>query len=166
MRHDFTAAALGGYVNSTYRSLRYGEAGLAVGARLDADKSVPYALQASFALESRIRPFNKYLEWELEHHRLGGEAWSGERLVPLLRRGARWRRGGAARALFRDMERAARAGGFGDAIDEWVPDVAWLRGEAEYRPSVRPTAAVVRPKMTIVRLLIHSAISSGFPIPE
>ncbi len=36
------------------------------------------------------------------------------------------------RALVRDVERVARKLGFDDAIDEWQPDVAWLRGEAAY----------------------------------
>lgn len=35
-------------------------------------------------------------------------------------------------ALFRDVERVARSAGLSDVIDAWEPDVAWLRGEAEY----------------------------------
>jgi hypothetical protein len=36
---------------------------------------------------------------------------------------------GAQQALFRDAERLAREHGFGEVIDGWEPDVAWLRGE-------------------------------------
>ena len=50
-RDDVARSALGGFVNATFRSLRYG-------ARLDATESVPYALQAIFAFAGRVRPFN------------------------------------------------------------------------------------------------------------
>ena len=67
--------ALDAYINQTYRSLRYGT-------RLDAVEAVPYALRTIFALEDRVRPYNKYLEWELKHHPLAD--WSADELLPLL----------------------------------------------------------------------------------
>jgi len=115
--------ALDGYINQAYRSLRYGT-------RLDAAEAVPYALRTIFALEDRVRPYNKYLEWELRHHAL--EGWPADELLPLLDRLLT----GDAEAqheLFRRIEGAARREGFGDVVDGWEPDVAWLRGEGGYR---------------------------------
>src|SRR5206468_9475592 len=57
--------ALDGYINQTYRSLRYGT-------RLDAVEAIPHALRTIFALGDRVRPYNKYLAWELRHHPLDG----------------------------------------------------------------------------------------------
>jgi hypothetical protein len=127
---ELAAEALDAYVNSTHRSLRNRERGLERAARLDAAESVPPLLTAIFAFERRVRPFNKYLEWELLEHPLGEPAW--EALLPRLDRIAA---GGAdeQRALFRDVERVSREHGHGEVIDGWEPDVAWLRGEAEYR---------------------------------
>ena len=115
--------ALDGYINQTYRSLRYGT-------RLDAAEAIPYALRTIFALEDRVRPYNKYLEWELRHHPL--EGWKADELLPLLDRVLT---GDAEkqRELFRRIEEAARRDGFGDVVDGWEPDVAWLRGEGGYR---------------------------------
>ena len=96
----------------------------------DAAESIPYALGAIFALAGRVRPYNKYLDWELRHHPLPG--WVGETLLPLIA-GVLDRDLAAQRELFRLVERDARAHGFDDAIDEWEPDVPWLRGETEYR---------------------------------
>ena len=115
--------ALDGNINQTYRSLRYGT-------RLDAAEAIPYALRTIFALEDRVRPYNKYLEWELRHHPL--EGWKADELLPLLDRVLT---GDAEtqRELFRRIEEAARRDGFGDVVDGWEPDVAWLRGEGGYR---------------------------------
>jgi hypothetical protein len=126
-RDEVIHDALGGFVNATYRSLRYGT-------RLDATESIPYALRAIFALAGRVRPFNKYLDWELRNHPLPG--WQAETLLPLIA-GVLDRDQASQRELFRLIESDARAHGAGGAIDEWEPDVPWLRGDGDYRPSGR-----------------------------
>lgn len=113
--------ALDAYVNFTYRSLRYREVG-AAGARLDAAESVPPLLTALFALEHRIRPFNKYVAAALP------DGFPLARLLAVLDGDA-----DEQHALFRDVERVARKAGFDDVLDAWEPDLAWLRGEGEYR---------------------------------
>jgi predicted nucleotidyltransferase len=131
-RDGLARAAVDGYVNATFRSLRNGLLGLEAAARLDAAESVPHLLTAIFALEGRVRPFNKYLAWELRERPLVEQAWSAERLLPRLARVL----DGAIEdqhALFRDLERVAREHGLADVIDGWQPDVAWLRGDAPFR---------------------------------
>ncbi len=122
-RDSVVREALDGCINQTYRSLRYGT-------RLDAVEAVPHALRTIFALSDRVRPYNKYLEWELRNHPV--EGWDADLLLPLLDRVLI---GGPAaqRELFRRIEAVARSEGFGDVVDSWEPDVEWLRGEGEYR---------------------------------
>lgn len=115
--------ALDGCINQMYRSLRYGT-------RLDAVEAVPYALRTIFALENRVRPYNKYLEWELRHHPLAD--WGADVLLPLLDR-VLTGEPAAQHELFNRLEPLARREGFGDVVDGWEPDVPWLRGEGEYR---------------------------------
>jgi hypothetical protein len=115
--------ALDGYINQMHRSLRYGTT-------LDAIESIPYALRTIFALEDRVRPYNKYLDWELRHHPLAD--WGADELLPLLDR-VLTGEPGAQHDLFNRIEPLARREGFGDVVDGWEPDVAWLRGEGEYR---------------------------------
>jgi Nucleotidyltransferase domain len=122
-RDSVVREALDGYINQAYRSLRYGT-------RLDAGEAIPYALRTIFALEDRVRPYNKYLEWELRHHPL--EGWSADEILPLLDR-VLTGEPQAQRDLFNLIEPAARAAGFGEVIDAWEPDVDWLRGRAAYR---------------------------------
>ena len=123
-RDSVVRDALDAYINQTYRSLRYGT-------RLDAVEAIPYALRTIFALENRVRPYNKYLEWELRHHPLDG--WTADDLLPLLDRVLTGERK-AQHELFELIEEPARREGFGDVVDGWEPDVDWLRGQGDYRP--------------------------------
>lgn len=124
--------ALDDYINATYRSLRYRMVGAEEGARLDAAESLPPLLTAAFAFDDRVRPFNKYLAAELRARPLSDRAWAADtflpRLMAVLAGDVE-----AQRALFRDVDRVAREQGFADAVDVWQPDIAWLRGEADYR---------------------------------
>ena len=122
-RAEVIRDALDGYINLTYRSLRYGT-------RYDALEAIPYALRTIFALGGRIRPFNKYLEWELRNHPL--EGWDADELLPLVERIANGDEE-AQHTLFRLIDAAARAQGYGEVVVSWAPDVPWLRGEAGYR---------------------------------
>jgi hypothetical protein len=125
------ADAIDAFINSTWRSLRNRGRGLERAASLDASESIPYLLTAVFALEGRVRPWNKYLEWELREHPLAEPEWAADSFLGRLDRLPT--AATEQHAAFGDLERVARRRGFGDVIDGWEPDVAWLRGEAEYR---------------------------------
>lgn len=128
--------SLDSYVNSTHRSARNRMVGLETAARLDAAESIGPFLTSIFTLEGRVRPFNKHLAWELRERPLGDEAWSADRLLPRLERILDGRLADQ-QALFREVERVVRAAGLVDVIDGWEPDVAWLRGDAEYHATPR-----------------------------
>jgi len=73
------AGALDAYVNSTYRSLKAERLGEVLGARLDAADAASHLLDALFALRGRVRPWSKYLRWELEVEPLGeGAGWRAD----------------------------------------------------------------------------------------
>src|SRR5205823_12593929 len=93
-------------------------------------EAIPYAVRTLFALGDRVRPYNKYLEWELRHHPLDG--WAADELLPLIDRVLAGEPT-AQHELFNRIEPQARRAGFGDVIDSWEPDVAWLRGSGGYR---------------------------------
>lgn len=114
---------LDGYINSYYRSAKNARTGLELAALLDAQQSIPHYLDFVFAAHGRIRPYNKWLEWELREHPLP-VALDLDRLERITRTGDL----DDQRALFRDTEVLARRLGHGATIDGWEPDVAWLRG--------------------------------------
>jgi predicted nucleotidyltransferase len=121
------ADALDAYINQYYRSAKNVRDGDLLAGRLDALESVPYALTALFALNERVRPYNKYLRWELEQYPLPGDEWSATRLLPLLE-GVAEGDVTAQRLLFRQIEALARDRGHGAVIDGWAADLVLLRG--------------------------------------
>jgi hypothetical protein len=118
-------ASLDAYVNSLDRSLQSARLGLDLESRLDAAESVSHLLDTLFALEGRVRPYNKYLAWELETHPLAD--WSASELRAAL---PRVLDGDvvAQHLLFREVELRARRRGLGDVVDAWGADVAGFRG--------------------------------------
>jgi hypothetical protein len=121
------AEPLDAYINYYYRSLKSARGGRELEARFDAAESVAPFLEFLFAVHGRVRPFNKWLRWELENHPLE-QPWTAEELLPRLVRILDGRLDEQPR-LFRDAERLARARGHGDVVDGWEPDVPWLRGD-------------------------------------
>jgi hypothetical protein len=127
---DPAAAAepLDGYVNMLYRSLKNARLGLGLASLLDAQESIPWFLEFLFTVNGRLRPYNKWLEWELEQHPLPppGDSLFLARIERIARTGDV----AEQQLLFRDTEALARAHGLGAVIDSWEPDVQWLRGDA------------------------------------
>lgn len=62
--------ALGGYFNSLHRSLKNIRDGNHLAGQLDAIETISRILTFIFAIEGRVRPFNKFLVWELTNYPL------------------------------------------------------------------------------------------------
>jgi hypothetical protein len=123
------AEHLDDYVNWLYRSLKNADVGLDEGARLDAAESTSSLLDFLFAVNGRVRPFNRQLRWELEVHPLPGKEWSSAALLPRIVEILDTASIEVQRKMFRDVESLARSHRLGDVVDSWEPDVVWLRGE-------------------------------------
>jgi hypothetical protein len=121
---EIAVESLDEYINTLFRSLRNLEAGRELEGRLDAAETIPPILKTLFAFEGRVRPFNKWLRYDLEREPLaiGGLL---EHVDQIRQDGDR----GHQRRVFREVERLARAAGHGAVVDGWEPNVAWLRGE-------------------------------------
>lgn len=73
---------LDGWLNYAYRALKNDRDGCPLERRLDAAESMPWLLDIIFTLEGRVRPYHKYLPWELRHHPLAN--WRADELLALL----------------------------------------------------------------------------------
>ena len=123
-------AALDAFCNGVYRSLKNDRDGDPCAARLDAaELAVPGFLSYVFACEQRVRPFNRYLRWELRHHPLSRPEWAAERLLPLLEETLTAASPAPGlRAMFNGLEPHARAAGHGPVLDGWGEDLLLMRG--------------------------------------
>lgn len=119
------SAALKTYIYALARSLRNHEAGRSLEGRLESMESLSALLTAAFAIEGRVRPFNKWLRHELVNRPL-----AIRHLPDLVERIALHATPSDQRQLFRAMEGLARDAGYGDDFDEWQPDLRWLRGSS------------------------------------
>jgi hypothetical protein len=79
----------------------------------------------AFALEGRVRPFNKWLLKELERRLLG---WPN--LAALVETVVSDPSPSTQRMVFNESEPRVRAAGLSEVVDSWEPDVSWLRGTA------------------------------------
>ncbi|MEV4622188.1 nucleotidyltransferase domain-containing protein [Asanoa sp. NPDC049573] len=118
----FVREQLDGYINFVYRAAKSRRDGHDDLARLDETEAGPWLLWTLFALHGRVRPYNKYLRWELSRYPLPAP-WTAERLIAE-----------PASAWFTDIERLARARGFGDVIDGWE-DLGMLRSRSSPGPA-------------------------------
>jgi hypothetical protein len=121
---------LDGYVNFAYRALKNHRDGRLLEARLDAAESVSWLLHVVFTLAGRLRPYNKYLPWELRTHPLGVPEWSAEAFLPELGRTLAGDPD-AVRRTFAAVDREVRAWDAahgttvcGDLVDAWGDELA------------------------------------------
>jgi hypothetical protein len=129
--------SLDGAINSLYRALRSVENGRDLAARLDAVEAIEPMLAAAFALEGRVRPFNKWLRYELEAEPL--ERAEAAAVVTAAERLLDRATPSVIRSAYARLEAAARATGHDAIVDGWEPDLAWLRGDEPYRQGASPS---------------------------
>ena len=76
--------ALDGYLNMLHRSLKNHRDGNLFASRFDASESLQWLLTFLFAIEGRIRPYNKLLQWELERYPIRKFPMGSEKLLKKL----------------------------------------------------------------------------------
>ncbi|MFG2043855.1 hypothetical protein [Dactylosporangium sp. NPDC048998] len=83
---------------------------------------MPWLLETVFALHGRLRPYNKYLQWELDNFPLP-DSWNTA-LAPA-------RVVARSLALFPAVEALVRRHGHADVLDAWGSDIELIRSFAE-----------------------------------
>jgi predicted nucleotidyltransferase len=116
---------LGSLINLSYRALKSARDDRTLEARLDASEAIPMFLEAVFALNGLVRPYNKFLPWALRHHPLPD--WPADDLLAVI---GQWSQGDATMikyGLARVHEAAVRFDEaqqqtvLRDVFDHWSP---------------------------------------------
>ena len=116
---------LGEYITHVYRSMKSYEAGDNVASALDAAESVKYLLTTLFALGNRVRPYNKYVFWELSHYPLVELPWNVEECMDILK-AILQNDMQAQQKIYAVVENLARQKGFGYKYDAWGEKLKYI----------------------------------------
>lgn len=129
----FIAGSLDAYINFLYRSLKCIRDGDIEAARLEAAFSIPGFLNVIFAIHNgRLRPYYKYLKWELENFPLTNYPMKAEEIVDNLMKildNADYK---AQQKFLNTTEIVLRKEGFGKVFESWGEDFPWMKN---FRPS-------------------------------
>jgi hypothetical protein len=125
----FIHASLDHALNQAYRGLKCLRDGDPAASRLEAVEGINPFLDALFALHGgRLRPYFKYLSWELEAFGLDQLPFDGsallERLMAVLGPGG----AAALSGLLAAVQDPFRAAGHGGAFDGWGEKLTWILG--------------------------------------
>lgn len=126
-QRDFINSSLDSYINSLFRSLKCIKNNNNSGARLEAAKSIYPLLDAIFALELRPRPFDSYLEKELEKYPLKKLPWKAKEFfekVLLILSSADI---ATQQKILKTVEKLFRKEGYNKVFDDWGKDLDWMK---------------------------------------
>jgi len=111
--------SLGAYINEVYRSAKYWRDGKEVAAYLDGTESLPFLMTALYALENRLRPYNKYFEWELKNYPLKLLPWKAEEFIADYLHISKTGDWNTQAKIFKEIKKLFIEKGYKDIFDEW-----------------------------------------------
>lgn len=121
-------AALDRFVNQLYRACKCRRDGDALASRLEAAQAPEAFLDALFALDGgRLRPYPKYLAWELDQRPVAAAPWEKAALLALLEDALGETPIPALQALLAGLEPMARAAGHAAVLDAWEGALPWIK---------------------------------------
>ena len=82
----FTSYWIGGFINQYYRAFKNNRDKNMLAAHLDAIESIPMLLNVLFGREGRLRPYNKFLEWELKKYPLQHLPWPPDEFMAAIKK--------------------------------------------------------------------------------
>lgn len=116
---EFVARELDGYMNYYYRAVKNYRDGNITASQLDAVESVFPLLTVLFGLEGRLRPYNKYLEWDLKNHPLKHLPWPVDELIGKIKTIMITGDIKVQKEIFGKVCMLFRVQGYGEVIDGW-----------------------------------------------
>ena len=126
--NKFVKGSLDGYINFVYRSLKCMRDNDLLAARLEAAYSIPLFFDVIFAIHNgRLRPYYKYLAWELENFPLTKLPIDAKQIVENIRQILDTADLRTQQDLLMMMEVVLRKEGHGEIFDEWGEDLIWMK---------------------------------------
>ena len=125
--YKFIPSALDAYINFFYRSLKCIRDGNIPAARLEAAYSIPFLLDVLFAIHNgRLRPYYKYLKWEIENFPLKKLSLNADELIGLLMKVLDDADYKSQQRLMKITEIICQKEGFDFQFDSWGDEYTWM----------------------------------------
>lgn len=119
--------SLGGYLNNVFRSFKCYRDKNKLAARLEAVESIYYFLAALFALGDRLRPYHKYLEWELKNYPIKKWPWGPRKTINLLSKVLEKGDVKTQQKLLVVVEKTFRKHGYRQVFEDWKDELRWMK---------------------------------------
>lgn len=113
-------SALGAYLNSLHRSIKNKRDGNELAGLLDAQESLPNLCKFVFAIEERVRPYNKFLKWELQEYSLMKLPITTDDFLQKIEAIAKTADLETQKEIHRIVKELAIANGHQEEIDDWA----------------------------------------------
>ncbi len=107
------------YFNQVYRSAKYWRDGINFSAYIDATESLPPLMTALYALEGRLRPYNKYFVWELKNYPLNLLPWPVDEFITDYKHILETGDINTQKKIFTEVKKLFIKHGYKDSIDGW-----------------------------------------------
>jgi hypothetical protein len=128
---NFIRTSLDHYINQVCRSIKCLRDRSRIAHRLEAADSILPLLDVVFALhKGRLRPYYKYLRWELTEFPLEGLPWSGDQFLGMLMAILTDGSYSNQQTIFQWVDRTFRGQGYESVFEAWGGDL-WI---ADYVP--------------------------------
>ncbi|MEW6731724.1 MAG: hypothetical protein AB1489_10385 [Acidobacteriota bacterium] len=123
----FVRDELDHYINQVYRSIKCFRDGNTIGHHFEAADSIKPLLDVIFAIhDRRLRPYYKYLEWELREFPLYKFLWTANQLLEMIQTILTNGSYTTQQDIFEEVERVLRADGYSEVFDSWGESL-WIR---------------------------------------
>ena len=123
----FISSNLDAYINFFYRSLKCIRDENIPAARLEAAYSIPFFLGIIFAIHNRrLRPYYKYLKWELENYSPNKFLINADELINSLMKLLNDADCIIQQKLMKIAEIVCLKEGYGYIFDEWGKEYIWM----------------------------------------
>lgn len=119
VQKNVVESTLDDYINQVYRSAKYYRDGNNLAAHIDATESLPPLMTALYALEGRLKPYNKYFEWELKNYPLKLFPWNLEEFISDYKHILATGNIETQKKIFYAVKKLFRENGYSKSIDGW-----------------------------------------------
>ncbi|PIR94559.1 hypothetical protein COT97_00780 [Candidatus Falkowbacteria bacterium CG10_big_fil_rev_8_21_14_0_10_39_11] len=124
---NFIRGNLDAYINYVYRSLKCLRAKNSLCAKLEASNSLLYFLNIIFALHGRrVKPFSKYLQWELDHYPLKKLPISNQEFLNILDKIISSADLNPQKKLFKITEKLFDRSPYKSVYNNWGEKIEWV----------------------------------------